>query len=405
MSEDDQSALDGIRIAHVTSVPFFLVTQLKGQMTYLHACGMDVTMVTSQGDELRQLEPKTGLEHVVIEIRRRPAPWHDFMALLQMVRLFRAKRFQIVHSTTPKAGLLTAVASALARVPVRLHTFTGQPWVTMKGVLRWISRSSDRMICSLNTHVYADSPSQRRYLIDEGIVDAEHIDVIGAGSLAGVDVQRFSRNRFSSADRARIRRDLGISSQARIVAFIGRVTREKGIDELLEAVCILRREGQAVELLLIGPSDEVVETGRGGKGEKLGCVLEEGAPVHRVGYTDAPEAYLSIADVLCLPSYREGFGTVVIEAAAMGVPAVGTAITGLSDAVVDEVTGLLVPPRNVSALAVALRRLITDDALRSRLSENARERCKAQFDAQVVNRQLAGEYARLLRTAPRSMNG
>ncbi len=387
--------IHGLRIAHITSVPFFLVTQLKGQMQHLHAQGVHITMVTSQGDELKQLERNVGFEHVVVDIRRKPAPWRDFLALLRMVRLFRAHKYHIVHSTTPKAGLLAAIAAWLAGVPVRLHTFTGQPWVTMKGTLRWISRVSDCTICSLNTRVYADSPSQRQFLIDEGIVRADHIGVVGAGSLAGVDVQRFSQDRFSDEDRAHIRNELGISSEARVVTFIGRVTGEKGVNELLKAIHMLHQEGQAVELLLIGPSEEMLEANCAKDVKALDCGPRFPSYIHRVDYTEVPERFLSITDILCLPSYREGFGTVVIEAAAMGVPTVGSAITGLRDAIVQDTTGLLVPPKNVEALAAALRRLIVDQELRNWLSENAKQRCLEQFDAEIINRQLVQEYARL----------
>lgn len=388
--------LDGVRIAHVTSVPFFLVTQLKGQMQHLYEQGMRVTMITSQGDELRQLARKTGFEHVVIEIRRKPAPWRDFLALVQMVRLFRTRNFHIIHSTTPKAGLLTALAGWIARVPVRLHTFTGQPWATMKGALRSASRLSDRAICLFNTHVYADSPSQRQFLIDEGIAHADHISVIGAGSLAGVDMKRFCQSRFSDAERSRVKADLGISPSLPVIAFIGRITRDKGTQELLQALYLLEQEGVEVELVLIGPSDTDLEAGHASGRGQLGSGTNGKSKIHRVGYTDVPERYLSITDVLCLPSYREGFGTVVIEAAAMGVPVVGTDITGLSDAVINEMTGVLVPPRDAVALAAALRRLIIDRHLRQRLGKQARQRCLEQFDSEIVNRRLVDEYVRLL---------
>lgn len=399
MKTGEESRLQAVPIGWVTSVPFFLVTQLKNQILRLARIGMQITVFTAPGPELDQMPWADSLRHVRVDIHRRPAPWCDLRALVKLTRLFRHQRLQIVHSTTPKAGLLTAVAGWLARVPVRLHTFTGQQWVTMSGPLRWISRWSDRVIGRLNTRVYADSPSQRQFLIDQGIVQSAKIGVIGAGSLAGVDTMRFNRDRFSEIRRADLRRKLGIGSEAVVITFIGRIARDKGVYELLQAMRSLRAEGLLCDLLLIGPVDSALEGGRGSISSTIGEQLKLLPNVHAIGYTDTPEHYFAITDVLCLPSYREGFGTVVIEAAAMGLPTVGTRITGLSDAVVNDVTGLLVPPRDVAALAAALRRLVVDPVLRQRMGQAAHQRCLEQFDADMVNRKLAEEYARLLSVA------
>lgn len=403
MHSDDHRVMTtdvgGARVGVVTSVPFFLVTQLRGQLRSLQKRGIYVLAITAIGPELAQIMWGKRLKHVAVDIRRRPAPWRDVLALIKMVAIFRRHKLHVVHSTTPKAGLLTAIAAWLARVPVRLHTFTGQQWVTMSGPLRWVSRWSDRMIARLNTRVYADSPSQRQFLIDERIVPADRIGIIGAGSLAGVDMRRFSRDRFTVAQREKLRIKLGVAPEAVIVTFIGRITGDKGIHELLGAISSLRDQGHRVDLVLIGPMDSALETSRSERADTIGTRLWRLKYIHAVGYTDVPEHYLTITDILCLPSYREGFGTVVIEAAAMGVPTVGTRITGLSDAVIDEVTGLLVPPRDADALAVALRRLIADPVLRRRLGEAAHKRCAEQFDSGIANRKLVEEYARLLSAA------
>lgn len=358
----------------------------------LHNRRVDLAVLTANGPELLQIEWDEHLRHMPVDIRRKPALWRDLVALVKMAWLFRRHKFQIVHSTTPKAGLLTALAGWLMRVPVRLHTFTGQPWVTMSGPLRWISRASDRAIGLLNTRCYADSPSQRAFLVKQGIVSPERIDVIGSGSLAGADTSRFDRERFGQEERAGVRRALGITLEATVLLFIGRVTRDKGIAELITAFRGLRSSGMDVELVLIGP----VEADRD---RALQSEIDQTPYVHVTGYSDRPEQYLAIADILCLPSYREGFGTVVIEAASMEVPTVGTRITGLTDAVVDGQTGLLVPPRDAGQLEQALRRLLENPELRQQYGRAARVRCQQEFDSHVVNRRLMDEYARLLEQA------
>jgi len=244
----------------------------------------------------------------------------------------------------------------------------------------------------LNTRCYTDSASQREFLIEQGIADASRLFCIGAGSLAGVDVQRFDPNRFLQSQRESMRQLLGIPSDAPVLLFVGRITVDKGVRELLEAFQWLKATGSDVHLVLVG----TIDAGSGVVGSILLSQIEHLLDVHVVGYTDSPESYLSIADILCLPSYREGFGTVVIEAAAMGVPTIGTEIYGLSDAVVHGETGLLVPPRNVEELASALEKLLADKLLRRRMGEAARQRALTLFDARKVNRQIVDEYRILL---------
>lgn len=387
--------VQGLRIACVATVPFFLVTQQKRQIEHLLNSGLLVTVITSPGPELAQFTPHPHLTFQMLEIPRRLAPWRDLVALCQLYRLFRQGSFTIVHSTTPKAGLLSALGSWLARVPIRLHTFTGQPWIDMHGPMRWAARASDRIIGWLNIHCYADSESQRRFLVAEGILNEHRISTIASGSLAGVDLKRFNRERLGVEVGKGVRSELGIADQTIVLLFIGRIAREKGVYELLEAVDRLRKNGSDVVLLMIGPMDDE----RGGTGTVARADLEGRAGVYYLGYRQDPERYFAAADILCLPSYREGFGTVVIEAAAMGVPTVGTRITGLVDAVVDGETGVLVEPRNADALMLGLQRLLEDADLRERMGEMARQRVHERYSAYVVNAAVIEEYARLLQIA------
>jgi glycosyltransferase involved in cell wall biosynthesis len=381
-----------VRIARISTVPFFIVAQLKHQIATLTSAGASVTVVSSKGPELAVFEGMPGVRCATIDIRRSISLWRDLWALVELVRLFKSQRILIAHSTTPKAGLLTALAALIARVPIRLHTFTGQPWVNMSGLKRWIARSSDRLVCKLNTRCYADSLSQRRFLIDQQLIDDENLAVIGAGSLAGVDVRRFDPQRFTLNDRLMLRRSLAIPDDAFILLFVGRITVEKGIRELLKAFHQIKQIETNVHLLIVGSFD--VDSGVAGDISR--SEIEQLRDTHIVGYTDLPEKYMAIADLLCLPSYREGFGTVVIESAAMGVPTVGSDIYGLSDAVIRGETGLLVAPRNVEALSCAILELLKNDELRQKMSKASMQRARTSFDAEMVNALIVQEYARLL---------
>ena len=387
-----QGVLTGIRIARVSTVPFFVVTQLRHQIEMLGRSGAKVTVISSNGPELAALNGLSGVSCAVIDIPRSISPWRDVVALGRLLLLFKREHIQIAHSTTPKAGLLTALAAFLAGVPIRLHTFTGQPWVEMHGIKRWLARSSDWLIGKLNTRCYADSASQRRFLIDQGLVNAGDLAVIGAGSLAGVDMRRFDPARFTANDRASLRHSLDIPADAPVLLFVGRITVDKGVRELMQAFRILRHAEAGIHLVFVGQFD--VDSGVTGGISR--SEIELLPDTHIVGYSECPEAYMAIADILCLPSYREGFGTVVIEAAAMGVPTVGTNIYGLCDAVVHGETGLLVEPHNGKALAGAIGTLLADSSLRGRMSEAAKQRVRTWFDAEVINNLVVKEYVGLL---------
>lgn len=387
--------LQGIHVVCVVTVPFFVVTQLKGQIAAMLSAGMRVTLVTSPGAELQQLPAHPNLAIQTMNIRRDISPFADWHALLSLVGLLRKSCPDMVHSTTPKAGLLAALAAWIARVPIRLHTFTGQPWLVLEGPKRWVARWADRLIGRLNTMCYADSPSQCRFLVEEGLLPEHRISTMGHGSLAGVDIERFSADRLGPEIRGRIRSELRIGGGTPVLLFIGRITQDKGIRELIEAIRQLHAEGFDLCLLLVGPMDD-----EAGGSATIGRAELDGLSFLRyIGYTAVPEHYLCAADVYCLPSYREGFGTTVIEAGAMGLPTVGTRINGLIDAVVDGETGLLVEPRNAIALAGALRMLLSQPELRARMGSKAHERVIGSFAANHVNAALLAEYKRLLHMA------
>ena len=220
----------------------------------------------------------------------------------------------------------------------------------------------------------------------------EKIFVIGYGSLAGVCVDRFNSERWPLSEKRKLRESLGILEGSKVLVFIGRITRDKGIAELIAAFLKIINSDYNADLVLVGPLDQEC----GGKRSIDSDLIKRSSRIHYTGYQQCPEYYLSIADIFCLPSYREGFGTTVIEAAAMGLPAIGTKINGLIDAVNDGVTGILVPVRNVQALFEAIKKLLDNTELMQKMGKAARERCLNLFDARVLNKKLIEEYTHLL---------
>jgi len=326
-----------------------------------------------------------------VPIVRSISPFRDVLALALLFNTFRRCRFDVIHSVTPKAGLLSTIAGWLAGVPIRVHTFTGQVWVTRYGLTRCILRSADKIIASFATHVLVDSFSQRAFIIDQGIVDARKAQVLAAGSLSGVDTRRF---RPDSATRCRMRSAWGARDDDVIFLYVGRLNRDKGIADLARAFSRLAARRRDGRLAIVGPDEQ-----------QMTPVIYESCKacrdrVHLFPYTDRPEDYMAAADVLCLPSYREGFGSVVIEAASAGIPAVASRIYGVTDAVLDEETGLLHRPGDIAGLSEAMERMIQEREMRLAMGLRAQRRAQNLFSQEVVTAALMRFYAALPKSSP-----
>lgn len=301
-----------------------------------------------------------------VPIERRIAPLSDLRALARLVSVFREQRFDLIHSVTPKAGLLAMTAAWLARVPARLHTFTGQVWVTRSGPARAFLRCMDWLIARFATHVLVDSRSQRDFLIAQRVVSAAKSAVLANGSICGVDGNRFRPRPQPRAD------------GEVVFLYVGRMAKDKGVPDLLAAFARVAQRHPAARLVLVGPDEE-----------RLGRAAER---VRWVGGTDRVEDYMAAADVFCLPSYREGFGQVALEAAASALPVIASRIYGLTDAVADGETGLLHPPGDVEALHRHMETLLKQPELRQRLGSAGRSRALRDFSADRVSRALLDCY-------------
>ena len=319
-----------------------------------------------------------------VPVERRISPLRDLSALVRLVRLFRAQHFDLVHSVTPKAGLLSMIAAWLARVPLRIHTFTGQVWATRKGPTRALLRAMDSLIARFATHVLVDSRSQREFLLANRVVAATKSAVLAEGSICGVDGERF---RPDGAARGRMRAALGIADEAVLFLYLGRLSRDKGVFDLALAFARLAQRHAGVCLLFVGPDEE--RLGKQIKETVVPCADR----VRFIDHTDKPQDCMAAADVFCLPSYREGFGQVAIEAAAAELPVIASRIYGVVDAVSDGETGLLHPPGDIDALHEHMETLLQQPELRRRFGTAGRARALRDFSARRVTQALVEFYA------------
>jgi len=382
-----------VRLVHVTTVPKSLGF-LTGQVGFMKARGFAVTAISSPDDDLTSFAKREAVPVYAVPMARRITPARDLIALWQLARVFRRVRPDIVHAATPKGGLLGILAASITRVPVRVYHIRGLPMMTATGTRRLLLRWSERVACAVASQVLCVSRSVRDVAVREHLCPPEKIKVLAGGSGNGVDsTGRFDPDRVADR-RAIVRRELAIDSDAVVLGFVGRVVRDKGIVELLAAWRTLREAYPSLHLVIAGELEDEDRVP-----DHVRQALATDHRVHLLGrWRDTPALYAAL-DVVVLPTYREGFPNVPLEASAMRLPVVATCIPGCIDAVVDGVTGTLVPARDATALAAAIRRYVDDPALRIAHGNAGRERVVRDFAQEVIWEALYAEYVRLLDAA------
>lgn len=340
-------------------IHFFFKPHLRELTPYF-----DLTLAYNQQSD-RHLQPlNLPVREVDVGLERKISPLRDLLSLFRLFWLFGRKRFQIVVSLVPKAGLLGMLAAWLFRVPLRVHIFQGEVWATRRGPMRWLLKLLDGLTARLATHVLVVSASELSFLEREGVVPPNKGEVLGVGSICGVDTTRFRPDPYT---RDIVRAQLSIPERAVVCIFLGRLTVDKGVLELAEAFAQSARCKTDLWLLLAGPDEDRIE-----QRLRTSVPVEINSRILSVGFTENPERLLVAADFLCLPSHREGFGMVIVEAAAVGIPAIGTRIHGITDAIEDGCTGRLVAVGDIAALAGAITRWCEYPQERSSYAARAR---------------------------------
>lgn len=369
------------KLCFVVSTPMTAIAFLNGHIDHL-GDEFDITVVCNFDGSEPEISQKAKLKN--IEITRPISPIADVRALWKLYRFLRQERFGIVHSVTPKAGLLTAVSGWLAQTPIRVHWFTGQVWVLAKGPKRWLLKNLDRLISALDTQVLIDSSSQRDFLMRERVIKLNRSQVLGDGSIAGVDTQRFQPNQEV---RVNVRSELGIrSDEIKIILYMGRLNKEKGIDILLSIFEKIESRGDVL-LLLIG-EDEANYLAR----FQQGLVRSSPAFKH-LPHTRFPERFMAAADIFFLPSLREGFGMTLIEAASSQLPVISSKIYGVIDSVVDGKSGYLVDPQDYMEYFDRLIYLLEHEDARSAMGQFGRRRVLGVWQKERIEKALKDFYS------------
>lgn len=362
------------RICVVASTPSIIYFFLQDHIAKL-AEFADVTVIYGEDAQFR-LEPSgLSVRSMRVQINRPITPWPDLKALAALWRLFRREKFDLVWAVGPKAGLIGMLAAWLARVRHRLFIFQGEVWASRTGFMRHVLRAADRTTACCATHLLAVSFTEKDFLEQEGVVRKGRLGVLGEGSISGVEIERFAAEKGT---RDLMRRSMGIPQSAVVGLYLGRLNADKGIMELARAFSRVAAENPDAWLLWVGQDEgswtEQIET----------CLAPVSDRIRVLGFSSRPEQYMAVADYICLPSYREGFPISVLEAAAMGLPAIGSRIYGIRDAIVDDETGLLFDVRDVTALAGVIAKYCDDHDLRIRHGMSAYYRVVRDFARNAV---------------------
>lgn len=375
-----------VKLIRAATVPTSLATFLEGNLEELQKC-FDLVLLSSPGEELAALHAQHGIRTIAVPMERGISPLRDAVALLRLWRLFCRERPHMVHSMTPKAGLLCMAAAFLARVPRRVHSFTGLVWPTARGLRRRLLMLTDWITCACATHIL---PEGRGVMHDlQTHITRKPMRVLGYGNVRGVDLRYFCPANAPAELVQKQRRDDCVT-----FLFVGRLVGDKGLRELLAAFRRLQEQHPEARLVLVGhPEPEQ---------DPLDAVTRRAlATTPRVDIAGEVRgrnllAYYAAADVLVLPSYREGFPNVVLEAGAMELPCIVTDVNGSREIIEHELNGLIVPPHQVAPLHAAMERLLCDSGLRAHLASRARPAISSRFEQGFVRQCLLNFYRDIL---------
>lgn len=387
------------KLIRLTTVPISFHLLIKGQPKFMQKHGFDVHLACANGNEIKEVESETGIKVKILPLTRQISPFIDVKALWQTYLYFKNEKPQIVHTHTPKAGIVGMLAAKLSAVPIRMHTVAGLPLLEERGVKRKVLNIVERLTSWSATNVYPNSFALKEVMIKEKLAPVTKLKVIGNGSSNGIDTGYFSichleRSKAESKELLLLERtdSSAIARNDVIFTFIGRVVQDKGINELLWAFDKLSKENKYVKLLLVGTQETELDP----IGVESQNLIKNNKHIISVGWQEDVRPFLAISDVFVFPSYREGFPNVVMQAGAMGLPSIVTNINGSNEIIEDGVNGMIIPVKDKNALFEKMKLLANDKKFRLKWAAPARQMIVEKYEQKFVWNELLKEYKRLL---------
>lgn len=380
------------KLVRVTTIPISLKTLLKGQFNFMASRNFKIRLVSSPGEELRYFEEVENQQTCEILMPRSISLIQDFVALIKFFKYCVQELPQIVHSHTPKAGIVGMMGAWLARVPIRVHTVAGLPLMEATGFKRKLLLFVEKLTYRFATMVYPNSKGLYEFILENKLTKKEKLKIIANGSSNGIDTVHFAIDQVSDDAKSALKNKLNLKDSDFIYVFVGRLVGDKGINELIAAFEDIAKQVPHAKLLLVGPPEPDLDPL---KEETIKRIANNSAIIS-VGFQNDVRPYFAIADALVFPSYREGFPNVVMQAGAMELPSIVTNINGCNEIIEDGKNGIIIPPKDVQALKNAMLRLMEDKELYSVLKSNARPMITSRYEQKVVWEALLAEYDRLL---------
>lgn len=375
-----------IKIIRTTTVPGSLETFCNGLLRELQTEEYEVVAVSSPGPEMETIRTREGVRTIAVPMERRMAPLKDLKSLWGLIRVFRREKPTMVHSMTPKAGLLCMMGAWFCRVPVRVHTFTGLVFPTAKGMTQKILIFTDRLTCACATHVIPEGEGVKADLQNYRIT-RKPLRVLGHGNVRGIDLTYYDRTPEVLHEAEKIRKNNVFT-----FIFVGRLVGDKGINELVEAFQRLNDKYPATRLILVGGQEPKLDPLK----PKTIKEIEQMQAINDVGRQQDVRPWFAAADALVFPSYREGFPNVVIEAGAMGLPSIVTDINGSREIIIDGKNGLIIPPHNSDCLFQAMETLLKDTEKRNKMALASRELIVSRYEQSYVRECLKQYYNQII---------
>lgn len=373
-----------IKIIRTSTVALSLDYLLKGQLRFLNTT-YEIVAVSGHDCHLENVEKREGVRTVSVPMERAISPVKDLVSLWQLYRLFKKEKPDVVHSITPKAGLLSMLAAKVAGVPVRMHTFTGLIFPSKTGVLQTILIAMDRLLCWAATTIIPEGQGVKNDLLNYQIT-SKPLQVLANGNVNGIDTVYFSTTHFSDQNNQSLKDQLNILPEDFVFIFVGRLVGDKGLNELIGAFKSLALP--KVKLLLVGPFETELDALK----EESLQEIDQNPNIIIVGFQPDVRPYFAIANALAFPSYREGFPNVVLQAGAMGLPSIVTNINGCNEIIQNHQNGLIIPVKDTNALEKAIRQLVEDEILYQSLQHEARPKIVNNYEQQVVWTAILAEY-------------
>jgi glycosyltransferase involved in cell wall biosynthesis len=386
------------KIVRITTVPISLSVLLKGQLRFIKSNNFDVIAISSPGGDLKKIEENEKIRVIALPMTRKITPFQDFVSVINLYKILKNENPLIVHSHTPKAGIVSMISSWLAGVPIRLHTVAGLPLLESKGFKRFLLLYVERLTYFFATRVYTNSKGLLNIILEYKLVKPSKIGIIANGSSNGIDLLEFSPFNIDSKKINNLKSKLSIKVQDFVFVFVGRLVRDKGVDDLVLAFSSLidickSRSMPLPKLLLVGNYELDIDPLLIETLQEIKCNNN----IINVGFVDNVKPYFSISNVLVFPSYREGFPNVVLQAGAMGLPSIVTDINGCNEIIKNNVNGLLVPPKRPDIILDTMFLLLNDSLLYQNLKSNSRSLILERFQQQTVWDSLLEEYKSLIK--------